>query len=280
MYVRVKCMVSIFLVNLFSLLLPIFIENAIKKRKRHFDLLTNTLNCLSSGIFFGTITLDLWPAAMETLTNETDHTRITNTQFPVESFSIGLGFFLIFILEQVLNNHSHVHNSSNTNSNSKKNIFIIIISLSAHSFFDGLILGTKSTENDMWSFLFIISLHHFPMSFSIGCLLNSYFNSDNERNIRNFSTRHVLFKIMVSAILWSIMIPLGILVTMFQEQIDQFSTGVLINIATGSFLYITFIELLPETINNIVLPFKLNVICLLFGYLVILVFKSYMGHHH
>ena len=103
-YVRLICMISMLLISMVSILLPVFIENAIKKRKRYFDLLTNTLNCLSSGIFFGMLTLDLWPSAMGSLVNEEDGKRYVDTQFPIESFSIAVGFFIIFLIEQFQDN--------------------------------------------------------------------------------------------------------------------------------------------------------------------------------
>ena len=48
------------------------------------------------------------------------------------------------------------------------------------------------------------------------------------------------------------------------------------NIATGSFMYITFIELLPHSIVNLHLPFKLDIGFIFLGYSIICILE-YIG---
>ena len=147
--------------------------------------------------------------------------------------------------------HQHDHHHHHHHASGKKNMFIVIISLSAHSFFDGLILGTKTNSKDMWSFLFIIALHHSVMSFSVGCIINSISNTNADASVRDCSSNQSICKIITAATLWSVIIPFGISISLFQGHINKLAVGILIDVAVGSFLYSVFIELLPETINNV-----------------------------
>jgi zinc transporter 1/2/3 len=151
--------------------------------------------------------------------------------------------------------HQHAHHQHD-----HKNLFIVVVSLSAHSLFDGLLLGLKNNEKDMWSFLLVILLHHTIMSFSVGCI--SYASDRNNTGKLRFK------KLIILSTLWSFIIPVGIFIAVFQASIDKLITGVLSNIATGSFLYITFMELLPSSFQK-KLPYKMNLVLMLAGYGVI-----------
>jgi zinc transporter 1/2/3 len=168
--------------------------------------------------------------------------------------------------------YEHDHAGHNHKHSLQKNVFIVLISLSAHSFFDGLLLGIQETEKEMWSFLFIVALHHSIMSFSVGNILSEKIQILND--IKN--SRRVLIKHLFMTLLWSIIIPLGILITIFKAHIDKLVVAVLMNIATGSFMYITFIELLPQSIVNLHLPFKLDIGFIFLGYSIICILE-YIG---
>ena len=167
--------------------------------------------------------------------------------------------------------HDHKHHHSH-NHDLQNNTFIVLISLSAHSFFDGLLLGVQKSEKDMWSFLFIVALHHSIMSFSVGTVSSSNANiNDDSSNNHKIIKKHVIM-----TLLWSFIIPIGIFITLFRAQIDKLAVAVLMNVATGSFLYITFIELLPQSITNLSLPYKLDIIFILLGYAIICLLE-YIG---
>ena len=80
-------------------MLPLFIKKMLHKRRHVFDMITKILNCVSSGIFFGIITLDLWPAAIEEFNEEILERKI-EINFPIAQVLIGFGFFLIFMIEE------------------------------------------------------------------------------------------------------------------------------------------------------------------------------------
>jgi hypothetical protein len=99
LYIRIICMVILFLISGIFFLLPLFIKKILIKRKKIFDTITSILNCLSSGIFFGIITLDLWPAAIEEFKQEAEMRKI-EIKFPIAELCTGLGFFLIYMIEE------------------------------------------------------------------------------------------------------------------------------------------------------------------------------------
>ena len=92
-------MITIFLISGLCFLLPIFIKKCLIKRENLFNKITSVLNCLSSGIFFGIITLDLWPAAIEEFNSEIEERKIEQ-KFPLAVLCTGLGFFLIYLVEE------------------------------------------------------------------------------------------------------------------------------------------------------------------------------------
>ena len=79
--------------------MPIFIKKCLIKNKSIFDKINGVLNCLSSGIFFGIITLDLWPAAIEEFRVEIK-ARNFEPKFPFAELCIGIGFFFVLIVEE------------------------------------------------------------------------------------------------------------------------------------------------------------------------------------
>ena len=107
------------------------------------------------------------------------------------------------------------------------------------------------------------------MSFSVGNILSSKTDINN-KNSKSF-VKHLLM-----SFIWSTIIPFGIFVTIFKASIDKLTVAVLMNVATGSFMYITFIELLPQSIKNLNLPFKLDIFFILFGYSIICLLE-YIG---
>lgn len=92
-------MVAIFFASGFFFFIPFIIQKFLLKRKRAFEITKNVLNALSSGIFFGIITLDLWPAALEEFAEELEAHQIV-IKFPISELCIAIGFFIIFIIEE------------------------------------------------------------------------------------------------------------------------------------------------------------------------------------
>jgi zinc transporter ZupT len=100
------------------------------------------------------------------------------------------------------------------------------------------------------------------MSFSVGNILS------NKIDLHIKSSKGFIKHLFLTFI-WSIIIPFGIFITIFKASIDKLVIAVLMNLAAGSFIYITFIELLPQSIKKLNLPFKLDIIFILIGYSII-----------
>ena len=146
LYVRIICTVTLFIISGIFFLLPLFIKKLLINKKKLFETITNILNCLSSGIFFGVITLDLWPAALEQFREEAIERKI-ESKFPYAELCTGVGFFLIYMIEKFHEYPSNLHFSE------KKNLlqlfFLVKIFLSIKKMIKkrGVIMDTKKMSN-------------------------------------------------------------------------------------------------------------------------------------
>ncbi|VDK49333.1 unnamed protein product [Anisakis simplex] len=86
-------------------LLPIKINNFVDKRQRignggYASLALSMLSCLSGGVFLGVCLLDLMPFASETY--EVAKSRLGwSTDYPFVPLIIGLGFFFVYLIEEI-----------------------------------------------------------------------------------------------------------------------------------------------------------------------------------
>lgn len=99
-YVRIICLVIVFLISAFFFCLPILVNKFLSRRERRLELLTNILNCIASGVFFGTLTLNVWPSAI-TEFKEVLEARSIEIEYPLACLLIACGFFLIVIIEDI-----------------------------------------------------------------------------------------------------------------------------------------------------------------------------------
>lgn len=119
--------------------------------------------------------------------------------------------------------------------------FIMLLAFSIHMVFDGLELGLLDKENKVWSVLLALSIHKILILFSMGVKL------------RESTT---LVKFAISMLFLSAVSPLGIgigiLMKSQEESIAVLRTSaVLQSFAVGTFVYVTFFEiLLREYISN------------------------------
>lgn len=112
--------------------------------------------------------------------------------------------------------------------------FIMLLALSIHMVFDGLELGLLDKENKVWSVLLALSIHKILILFSMGVKMRE-------------STTFVKFAIsmlFLSAVS-PVGIGMGILMKSQEESIAVLRTSaVLQSFAVGTFVYVTFFEIL------------------------------------
>jgi zinc transporter 1/2/3 len=126
-------------------------------------------------------------------------------------------------------------------SHSRIRSIILVIALSLHSVFEGLAVGLQPTSQEVIQIFSALVLHKSILAFSLGLnLMQSRFG-------RGAAIR--------ANLLFSIASPLGIgvgiaIVDLSESMYSSLANGLLQGIACGTFLYVTFFEVLPHEFNN------------------------------
>ncbi|CAC5384904.1 SLC39A1_2_3 [Mytilus coruscus] len=118
-------------------------------------------------------------------------------------------------------------------------ITVLIIALSLHMVFEGLALGLQDTVPAVWTLLIVISVHKCIMAASVGLQLNDVMKK--------------MKQIMLCLFFFSLVTPLGIVIGVLVNDLsstENIVSAILECIATGSFLYVTFFEILQREFNE------------------------------
>ena len=135
--------------------------------------------------------------------------------------------------------HNHHHHIDLSGSRS----LILLCALSLHHIFEGISVGLKNNNADVWSLTFAILMHEVVIAFSLGLQLVKAYKS--------------IKRVFIAAILCTSMVPLGIAIgialseTNNEEVIGiRMANGILQSIATGVFVYVTFFEILAGELSQ------------------------------
>lgn len=196
-------------------------------------------------------------------------------QFPLPEFIMSMGFFLVLVLEQVIlafkdqspshveerrallvdssiqaNNRSGGHHSSepdgshshvDLSSQSAMRAFVLVFSLSLHSVFEGLAVGLQEEGKDVLEICLALMIHKSIISFSLSFKLC-------QGRLRRSVVGGCL-------LLFAVMSPLGIglgVVLSDTRAMPQHRLArcTLEGLAVGTFVYITFMEILPHELGS------------------------------
>jgi len=135
-------------------------------------------------------------------------------------------------------NHSHVGHGVFEHSSLRS--VMLLLALSFHSVFEGLAIGLQADPNHMMSIFAAVTIHKAVMSFSLGLNI-----AQSNLGITAFLTANIIF---------SLASPLGVAVGIGLSDLpaslaQDCCNGILQGIAAGTFLYITFFEVLPHELN-------------------------------
>lgn len=125
---------------------------------------------------------------------------------------------------------------------SKLRSLLLLGALSLHSVFEGLALGIHNKADEVWTLFLAVVIHKSILAFSLGVNF-----------LKTGMGKGAMFQ---SLFLFSLMAPVGITIgiVITEEFSSGFShsiaNGILQGLATGTFLYITFFEVLPHEINT------------------------------
>ncbi|XP_004609566.2 zinc transporter ZIP2-like [Sorex araneus] len=272
--VKLGCMFALLLLTVVCGLVPIYfkwfkIDAATGRHRRVLSL----LGCTSAGVFLGAGFMHMTAEALERIESEIQKLLIQNStagegnsedahsafmEYPYGELIICLGFFLVFLLESLALQycpgaaggatlqeecggahvlHIHSHGPLPSPSRGPLRALVLLLSLSFHSVFEGLAVGLQPTIAMTVPLCLAVLAHKGLVVFGVGLRLVQ------------IGTRARWA--MVSIVSLALMSPLGLAIGLVVAQGDtQGGRGlvqaVLEGVAAGTFLYVTFLEILPR----------------------------------
>ncbi|KAM9825717.1 zinc transporter ZIP1 [Syngnathus typhle] len=249
------------------------------------------ISCFAGGVFLAACLLDIIPDYLADINAALASMEVN---FPLPMFIIAAGFFGVLMLERIVLNcrensgtgnervpliqdnrnghgHTHVHTSSvspdlessghhvhvDFQAHSPFRSFMLFLSLSLHSVFEGLAIGLQDTDSKVLEICIAILVHKSIIVFSLSVKLV-------QSAVR---PAWVAAYIVVFAVMSPLGIAIGISVIEAQLAAGALIQSVLEGLAAGTFVYITFLEILPHELNS---PGKqlLKVLFILLGFAV------------
>ncbi|XP_030579937.1 zinc transporter ZIP1 [Archocentrus centrarchus] len=230
------------------------------------------ISCFAGGVFLAACLLDIIPDYLSDISAELDAQKV-ETPFPLPEFIMAAGFFTVLILEKIVQNfrvmraaheerapliqdngHGHGHGGPTTHdlegsghhvhvdlqAHSSFRSFMLFLSLSLHSVFEGLAIGLQSTDSKVLEICIAILVHKSIIVFSLSVKLV-------QSAVRPL---WVAAYIAVFAMMSPLGIAIGIGVMEAQLAAGPLIQAVLEGLAAGTFVYITFLEILPHELNS------------------------------
>ncbi|MCJ8737520.1 hypothetical protein PDJAM_G00025020 [Pangasius djambal] len=226
------------------------------------------ISCFAGGVFLAACLLDIIPDYLSDISAQLQDTDI---DYPLAQFIMACGFFIVLILERLVlscnerrseetapllpsagHSHSHSHRSVNDVESSSHHVhvdlqahssfrsFILFLSLSLHSVFEGLAIGLQATDTKVLEICIAILVHKSIIVFSLSIKLI-------QSAVRPM---WLIIYILVFSLMSPMGIAIGIGVSEAQLTMGALVQAVLEGLAAGTFVYITFLEILPHELNS------------------------------
>ncbi|XP_034261965.1 zinc transporter ZIP1 [Pantherophis guttatus] len=244
------------------------------------------VSCFAGGIFLGTCLLDLLPSYLASINEALDDLQVT-LRFPLQEFILAMGFFVVLVLEQIvlaykdpsgsleetealLSSASHQHSSLQQqdqnwpegsqrplardrlaaerthvhvdfNAHSAIRLVVLFLALSLHSIFEGLAVGLQEDGTQALEICLALLIHKGAIAFSL--------------SLKLLQGRLRPRVVAICLVIFSAMSPFGIglgvaLTEVPMAALSRLSRSVLEGLATGTFVYITFLEILPHELGS------------------------------
>ena len=161
--------------------------------------------------------------------------------------------------EQLIDSKNTIRKTEKDDSVVKTRIIVLLIALSIHSIFEGLTIGLQTEFNTLVNVMIAISVHKCLIAFSFGQQLVENFNRFSQISIKNSNfeaEKSISYKyLMFHNFIFSISNPFGILIAILIVDIYSSTFSALLislikAVSCGTFIYITFFEILPNELNN------------------------------
>ncbi|XP_075380846.1 zinc transporter ZIP1 isoform X2 [Mycteria americana] len=214
------------------------------------------VSCFAGGVFLATCLLDLLPDYLASISAALEGLRIT---FPLPEFILAMGFFLVLVLEQVALAQQELSSvpeetrallpAGSIQSPSPQppapgargaiRAGLLVLALALHAVLEGLALGLQEAEGAVLRVCLALLLHKCAVAFSLGLKL--------------LGGRLRPPAVVACLALFAMMSPLGVglgtAVAAGAGPRQRLCRGVLEGLAAGTFLYITFLEILPQELG-------------------------------
>ncbi|XP_066491496.1 zinc transporter ZIP1 [Tiliqua scincoides] len=220
------------------------------------------LTCAAGGVFLAACLLDVVPDSLEDLREELSRQNFS-LDFPMPEFILALGFLLVLVMEHVVLDcskqhgdeatlpllpsgeaaagaevpHFHVHGKDHSPSPFRS--LVLMLSLSLHSVFEGLAVGLQDTEAKVLQLTVAILLHKSVIAFSLALLLLQ----------SHLPLRWLAASLTIFVLMSPLGVGLGMVVTQGPGAGSATARSMLGGVAAGTFMYITFLEILPHELN-------------------------------
>ncbi|XP_072701202.1 zinc transporter ZIP3 [Ciconia boyciana] len=283
---KVLCLLGICVLMLAGSLLPVKIIEADYEKAHRSKKVLALCNSFGGGVFLATCFNTLLPAVREKL-NEVLRQGNVTTDYPVAETIMMVGFFVTVFVEQLIltfqkekpsfidletfnagsdvgsdseyespfiassrgrtlysehGHHSHSHglNIQELSRSSPLRLIGLVFALCTHSIFEGLALGLQEEGGKVMSLFVGVAIHETLVAVALG--------------ISMAKTSLPLKDAVKMAVTVSLMIPLGISIGMGIESTQNAASNItsllLQGIAGGTFLFITFFEILAKELED------------------------------
>ncbi|XP_053127737.1 zinc transporter ZIP1-like isoform X2 [Hemicordylus capensis] len=233
------------------------------------------LSCAAGGVFLAACLLDVVPEALADLREELSRQSLS-LDFPMPELILATGFLLVLVTEHVVlacseqhldeatlpllpcpSHHQHREEAASAGRHpglgeapgpgssegrspaSPFRSLVLTLSLSLHSVFEGLAVGLQEAEAKVLQLAVAILLHKSLIAFSLALLL--------------LQSRLPLRWLTASVATFALMSPLGVglgmVVTHSPSPDSATARSLLEGVAAGTFMYITFLEILPQELS-------------------------------
>lgn len=240
------------------------------------------VSCFAGGVFLATCLLDLLPDYLAGINEALEGLRIS-LQFPLQEFILAMGFFLVLVMEQIVLAYKdqagsleeetrallgaaatvpdgsiqgprwpdgparparapapdRLHLHVDFNAHSAVRSFLLVFSLSLHSVFEGLAVGLQEAEAKVLEICLALLIHKCVVAFSLALKLLQ----------GRLRPRAVAACLLLFALMSPLGIGLGVAVTAGAGALQRLWRSVLEGLAAGTFVYITFLEILPHELG-------------------------------
>ncbi|XP_043225708.1 zinc transporter ZIP1-like [Amphibalanus amphitrite] len=257
-----------------------YVEHADDSQKDRLYRILSLLNCFSGGVFLGACLLDLFPDTQDMM--DSIMVRISSSfSFPVAEFTVAMGFFIVLIVEGIVaschgasggvgpggdveeseplisgaavnygaadreeagaDGHGHGHSHLPSGQAGIRSL-MLVLALSLHSVIEGLAIGLQESSDQLLQLFAAVGIHKGILGFSLGLSL-----------VRDGSLSFC--RMLTSALVFSGASPLGLGIGWAVTDAGSSLAGdtanaVLQGVACGTFLYITFFEVLPHEFRD------------------------------